>query len=427
METSQNNIQWVKKFRMMTLGLIFSGALNIGLLAAFIFFMLQERQVSLSVSRPAFAKGVKGSGDSTNAQLFASMEKLSFRELVSFLTNKDLAEEGYTKRDLAVAALVAFHHFNLEKALSSPPAQRRTFEISDSEKVEIFPGLNDDQFEAIIRYAYQEKWPLTAKGLFCLLQNSRSKNATESREESLEQAFLVTPEFYSVQVLFQKTEAQQAPHILLDLVCEGNWDLLERFSREQSQMLDLSVEKRRRLLLSFLALHSPTAAQLLLRTDFIFALKKLEDKGILDLISLLKNKTEESERFCVELLRSPRSDAIWQAAAIRLYGFVGESLSAPLDPKEALARFGASPLPEETAKTPAPVQTAAIQQPAPISNPATLFHIVKEGENLWKIARQYKVKVDELASSNQLEKDRLFPGMTLKIPQNQGTGSEPPR
>ena len=163
-----------------------------------------------------------------------------------------------------------------------------------------------------------------------------------ARDGSLEQAFLVTPEFHALQVLFQKTEAPQEPALLLNLACEGNWDLLERYSREQSQMLDLTVDKRRRLLLSYLALQSPSAAQLLLRTDFVFALKKLEDKGILDLIGLLKNKTEESERFCVELLRSPRSDAIWQAAAIRLYAYVGESLSAPLDPKEALARFASN-------------------------------------------------------------------------------------
>ncbi len=423
---SPNNHQWVKKFRKMTFAIIFSGALNIGLLAAFIFFMLQERQATLSVSRPFFPslKGDKKNGEATIAQLFASMEKLSFRELVSFLTNRDPVEEGYTKRDMAVAALAAFHYFNLEKALSSTPAQKRVFQISDSEKIEIYPGLNDEQFEAIIRYAYQEKWPLTAKGLFRLLQNGRSTNAG-AREESLEQAFLVTPEFHSLQVLFQKTDSPQPPHVLLDLSCEGNWDLLERFSREQSQMLDLSIDKRRRLLLSYLSLHSPSAAQLLLRTDFVFALKKLEDKGILDLISLLKNKSEESERFCVELLRSPRSDAVWQAAAIRLYGYVGESLSEPLNPKEALARFGS--VPQQPAQECLSVQTgqsgaqaavsaASATQPAP-ANPATLFHIVKEGENLWKIARQYKIKVDELVSSNQLEKDRLYPGMTLKIPQ----------
>ncbi|MDE3048042.1 MAG: LysM peptidoglycan-binding domain-containing protein, partial [Verrucomicrobiota bacterium] len=35
---------------------------------------------------------------------------------------------------------------------------------------------------------------------------------------------------------------------------------------------------------------------------------------------------------------------------------------------------------------------------------------------LWKISRQYKVKVDELVRINGLEKDSLYPGMTLKLP-----------
>jgi LysM repeat protein len=53
-------------------------------------------------------------------------------------------------------------------------------------------------------------------------------------------------------------------------------------------------------------------------------------------------------------------------------------------------------------------------------------HIVQEGESLWKISRQYKVKVEDLVQHNGLEKDRLLPGMVLMIPA-QGTGSEPPR
>jgi hypothetical protein len=281
--------------------------------------------------------------------------------------------------------------------------------------------LSDEQFQAIIRYAYQEKWPLTAKGLFSLLQKWKTP-----REESLEAAFFMTPEFYSLQILFQKTEALQDPSTLLKLACEGNWDLLERFSREQSQMLDLSVEKRRRLLLSYLALHSPTAAHLLLRTDYLFALKRLDDKGILDLLGLLQEKTEESERFCIELLRSPRNDTIWQRAASCLYVYAKETPPNPLDPKQALARFaplapGTPPVP--IALVPKPEVKAAPKSVAPL--PQIRNHIVKEGESLWKIARQYKVKVDELVKVNELEKECLQPGMTLRIPQ--GTGSEPPR
>ncbi|HSX25921.1 MAG TPA: LysM domain-containing protein [Chlamydiales bacterium] len=406
--------KWVKRFRILTLTLIFSGALNIALLASFIFFVLQDKESSFSISRPA---SIEKRGEATNGEFFASLSKLTFRELISFLTNRDLVEEGYTKRDLAVAALVAFHHFNLEKALSAPPAQKRVLQMG-KETAEIFPGLSDEQFEAIVRFAYQEKWPLTAKGLFSLMQKLGRE------DESLKQAFYVTPEFYALQILFQKTEAQQDPNVLLNLICEGNWDLLMRFTLEQTQMLDLSLEKRRRLLLSYLALKSPTAAQLLLRTDFAFALKRLDDQGILDILSLLSEKTPEAERFCTELLRSPRSDVVWQASALRIYHYLGETAPASVDPKVALARVAptASAAPAAPAAVqPDPVVVVAMTLPnAPLRQ-----HVVQDGENLWKIARQYKIKVDELIKANDLEKDRLFPGMTLVIPQ--GTGSQPPR
>jgi hypothetical protein len=387
-----------KKFRFLTLALIFSGALNIGLIAAFAFFMYQETPV---------ARTAKSQVSVSNGQIFASMSRLTFRELVSYLTNRDLVEEGYTKRDLAIAALVSYHHFNIEKALSARPSQVRTLTLADRQTIDVFPGLSEDQFEAIIRFAYQEKWPLTARGLFALLQTQKAP-----RDESLEQAFLMTPEFYALRVLFQKTDAPVDPQILLSLVSEGSWELLDKFAKEQSQVLEFSAEKRRALLLNYLALRSPTAAQILLHTDFSFALKKLEDKSILDLLALLKRQTEEGTKFCLELLRSPRSDAIWQASAMTLYAYAGEMPTAPIDPKEVLARF-----------------SREIPVPAPKLEPTAAipsrFHVVKDGESLWKISRQYKVKVDEIVKLNQLEKDSLFPGMTLKLPQ--GTGSEPPR
>jgi hypothetical protein len=392
--------RWVKNFRILTAALIFSGALNIGLLAAFAFFILEEKKIAFPLSLPiSAAAGV----ETTNEHLLKEMAKLSFRELVSFLTNKDFIEEGYTKRDLALSALVSVYHFNLERALFGKSIQKRNLEFAQV-SFEVYPGLTDEQFEAIIRYAYEEKWPLTSKGIFIALQKLGIPH-----DPSLEEAFFITPEFSALEVLFQKTEVPQQRNALLKLACEGNWDLLERFSREQDQMLDLSVEKRRRLLLSYLSLHSSAAAQLILQTDFAFALKRLEDRGILDLLGLLKDKTDDSIRFCVELLRSPRSDAIWQASAAKLYAFTGEQPFIGPNTREVQPEVVSQELP-------------SFKEPSPTAK----FHVVKEGESLWKIARQYKVKLDDLVRLNDLEKDRLYPGMTLRIP-NQGTGSEPPR
>ena len=144
----------------------------------------------------------------------------------------------------------------------------------------------------------------------------------------------------------------------------------------------------------------------MLKTDFQFALKKLEDRNILDLLTLLKKECSEGKEFCLDLLHSPRSNAIWHAAAMTLYSYVGEMPTQPIDPKEVIARFSS-----------AKKEPIVVSAPKPMSKPKlSQYHIVKEGETLWKISRTYKVQIDEIVKLNGLEKDALFPGMTLKIP-----------
>lgn len=388
--------RWQGKFRMLIFALVFSGALNIALLTTLVFLSLEKRGTPFSI--PSFVQSKRGE-DFVNAQVLSAMRALSFRELLSYLTNRDLVEEGFAKRDLALATLVAFHHFNLEKALCGASLQRRAF-VFEGGQLELFSGLTEEQFQAILKFAYEEKWPFTAEGLFHLL-----KRSSKPRDQSLAQAFFVTPEFYALQILFQQSEAPQDKELLLDLICEGNWDLLDRFCRTQAQRLDLSVERREHLLLSYLSLNSPTAAKLLLKTDFHFALKKLDDAGILALLEHLDEKTPEAVRYCVELLRSPRTDAVWQSAAEKLYHFSGEPLSSPVDLADARQRFlqQAEPYVEQSS-TPAHTNSCR-------------YHVVTGGETLWKIMRTYDVSLDELVQLNELEGDRLYPGMTLKIPE----------
>jgi hypothetical protein len=405
--------RWISKFRILTLSLIFSGALNIGLIAAFVALLVQDREKSLSVSQPRTAEKMD---EATNLSLLASFSHLSFRELSSLLTNTDAVEDGFRKRDLAVSALVAFHDFNIEKAIGAMPAQRRTFKIDDSRTLEMYPNLSDDQFQAIIHYAYLEKWPLTSHGLFAALQKS-----PKPHDPDLVQAFTVTKEFYALQTLFQKTEVSIPPEKLVDLASEGNWQILDGFLREQTQMMDLSDDRRRRLLLSYLALQSPVAADLLLQTDYQFALKRLDDKGLLDLLDHVP-ASEPLQKFCIDLLQSARSDAIHEKSARWLYRIANEEMPQPFDRMKALLRFAPSAVLQPAAK---PAQSAPRPESAP-RDAKGKTHTVKEGESLWKIARQYHVKIDDLMSANKLDKDRLKPGMVLKIPA-QGTGSTPPR
>jgi hypothetical protein len=379
---------WVRKFRVLVTALILSCSLNIGLVLTFVFFKSEDQQTAFVPISSERQEKIEAS----YKHYLLSMKGLSFAELVAFLTNRELIEEGLAQRDLALACLVSFHEFNLAKALSSPPAQVREIALSSDQKISLYPGLDDEQFDAIIRFAYQEKWPLTAKGLFQLL---KKKNGFEC-EESLIHSFFTSAEFRALELLFQKTQSAQAPKDLLALALDGSWDSLKELA--SCQVFDLSIDKRRQFLLNSIAQKSSIAAELLLKTDFSFARQKLDDATLLQLISLLKEKTPLAEKFCVELLSAPRTDLIWQAASLCLYAFSNEAPPQSIELKESLTRFAPSL---------APISSAPSK--------SSKEHVVKEGENLWKIAKQYKMKVDELVKLNELEKDQLRPGMVLKV------------
>lgn len=389
-----------KKFRILTASLIISGALNIGFISVSLSSLLQQNESHLSI-RPLVKD--RSVSEASLEHFFTPFAKLSFQELVPYLTNCDPVSDGYLKRDLALASLVAYHHFHIEKAISGVSLQRRTVRCDDALKLELFPGLTAEHFEAVIRFAYEEKWPLTTDGLYKLL-----KKWPEPKEESLIQAFFMTPEFHALQVLFPKVENSQ----LLSLVCEGSWDLFHHFAKEQEQLLDLSQERRRSFLLSYLANKSKTAAYLLLNTDFSFVAKRLEDKGIIGLISLLDEKTEMSERLCMELLRSPRSDAVWWSAVSSLYRYSGKEIPSSLDLQTAIAQILGMPPSVENPGIAAPKEKPICEE----VRVAVKHHVVKDGESLWRISKMYNVKVDDLVRLNDLEKDRLYPGMTLRIP-----------
>ncbi len=391
--------RWMGRFRTLTLALIFSGALNIALIATLAFFLYEEHRLSFELSPLITSQeAVKFS----NSAYLSNLSQLHFRELVAQLTNRDRIEDGYVKRDLALAMLVSNHSFYLEKALEGSVIQRRPFRLNEGRMIELFPGLSEEQFQAILRYAYQEKWPFTPQGLFARLQQS-----SDAKDPSLLQAFVLSPEFHAVRILFQKSGAPLEEESLVRLLVEGDWELLERFVKEESLQLDLSIERRRDFLMRYLSRSSPMAALLLLRTDALYVLKNFEDQRIIDLLSLLPAQQEEGRLFAVDLLRSPRSDAVHQKSAAFLFRSVGEVPSPMSSVEETLDRF-------------APNRSTSLAKIAPrtlVEPPVKpLVHVVKEGESLWKISRQYKIKLEELVALNGLVQERLLPGMELMIP-----------
>ncbi len=410
---------WVRRTRWLTQALIISGTLNIGLIATFAYFVLQEKQRTLAIElKPSTKEGKDALA--TNAQLFRSYSLLPYQELLLRLENRDLLEEGLTKRDLSLACLVAFHHFNLDKALGGLPLQKRMISFTNHEGQEtidipVFPGLADYQFQAILQYAKTEKWPFTNQGLFYELKRSPCP-----RDPSLLDAFYLSPEYHSVHTLLSKTGVILSSEQIIDLICDGEWKTLADFTAQQRIAMDLTADRKRSFLLEYLNNRSKLAAKLLLDSDLDFALKRLDDAQVLTVLDLYPEKNTVLENFTKELLASPRTDAVWQRAAYFLYAHANETMPVPYDHQAALQRFlpsSAAPILQEQGLP--IVQTSAV---IPTKNPPIFqgkkkLHTVEPGENLWKIARKYHVSIEEIMRVNRMDSEKLRPGKQLEIPE----------
>lgn len=416
----------LRQIRRLTLGLIVSSILNISLIAILVYIFIQERPPSPYFElKPAEKKErqhllVIGQ---TSVEVIKNFKKMSLEQLKSKLTNHMIVENGLTQRDLALASLVAFHYFDLGKALlgDTSPIQKRIIPIGRDKNgktvaIEVFPGLSERQFQLIVQFAHREKWPLSAHGLFLAMKKDRENS-------SLIDAFSLTSEFLAIEVLFNRSEIQIPKKELLNVLCEGNWKQILSFVQQQRIVQDLSVEKRQSFLLDYIKNHSKAAAYLLLKTDLAFAAKKLDDNHVIQILDLIDKKTPEAEQFALSLLTSPRSDIVWQMASKRLYEFADEPVPEKNHHHAAMARFVAknSIIQNLTQSTGALVSEAKVSAKPPTqqaSSPIqrTRLYIVQEGDSLWKIAKKFRVNIEALKAQNQLESDFLRPGTPLKIP-----------
>ena len=144
----------------------------------------------------------------TNADVVRLLKVLTFEQLITRLTNTQLVENGFTQRDLALASLVTFHHLDLSRALLGhpQPTQQRKIQFGTNthgEPVEaiVYPGLTEQQFQAIIQFAHTERWPMTSQGLFIRLRKQGGEH-----DPSLADAFFLTSEFLAVEILFNRAE-----------------------------------------------------------------------------------------------------------------------------------------------------------------------------------------------------------------------------
>lgn len=442
----------LKRIKSLITALAISGTLNIGLTAFIVYWMLNEappkpyceHKPAINESQGIFVL------DHTNSRAIRYLRTLSFDQLLQRLSSSQLIENGYCERDLALACLVAFHDFDLHRALPGSPAlQQRTLVYGRNikgqpVKITAFSGLSDKQFETIINFCKAERWPKTPKGLFVQLQKQYSLGGIyPAYDEFAIDAFALTSEYIAIEKLFQRADVHLDRDSLLQLILEGDWELLSSFHDQQRASQDLSKERRQRLLVEYLDKGSKSAAFFLLKVEPHFAVKKLDDEHILKMLKLLDQKCSETEKFALSLLINPRSDAVWKQAAARLYNFAGEDCPDKCSPQAVLLRFA----PQTTKKllgnhsvkasqtmqreSPSPLAVTTLP-PAPIQPPMFVpkaktsdvkapikkerLYTVQEGDNLWKIARRFNIDINSLRKHNKLTSDTLKPGAAIRIP-----------
>lgn len=441
---SESSNRLLRRVRLMTLLFMISGSFNIALISLSSYWYFSggpHNYVHVYRAADSNQEELQIASFSGKLDLILKYKSMRFDQLVVGLAQSDLVEDGFTKRDLALASLVAFHHYDLSRALGGFPSQRRLMIFADegdeqSESIVIFPGLSDSQYERILSFIRTERWPLTAQGLFLHLLDMK-------QDESLKQAFFLTPEFYAVETLFSVANGSYSKDELLELLLDGDWQILADFSEEQRLSQNLSDLSLQNFLLSYLRRVSPQASVLILRSDPIFALKKLNDEEVKLFLTVLREDTQETRNYALEMLTSPRSDGVWMAAAERLYHWEGKALPLPYDHMEALQRFVPQDLlmekldlltgiPQEKEKPKEAVivkpvvnkpepKLAELEKEVEKTPPKALglrTHRVQSGDTLSGIASEYGVSIESLRQYNGIESDFIYKGVILEIPEN---------
>ncbi|CDR34716.1 LysM peptidoglycan-binding domain-containing protein [Criblamydia sequanensis] len=379
-------------------------------------------------------------------QKLASLKEKNFEDLVLALKDITLIQDGYRERDFALACLVKFHFFNIEKAFSSLsfPKQRRKVIFYDKSlkknEILLYPDIEEAHFEKALTFAEIEKWPFTSLGLFQKLKEEKIQ------DPSLLYAFQLTTEFKTMERLFQEVADKVKLTELIDIITSGKWlDFLSKIDMINKADFTL-IELRRRFLLDYIHNQSVTAAEVFLKIDMEQAVKKISDKDALTILKILDKRSAISAKYALSMLVSPRSDDIWMEAARRLYQFSYETIPTVLKKKEVLARFVPhllknkeidfskstlsskeselkkklfSKAPIEPSNERAKPKSASLsllkakEKEAPKSRKA---YLVQEGDSLWKISRRFGVDINEIKKLNHLESDFLKPDTLISLP-----------
>lgn len=424
----------LNKIRSLSQLLMLSGTCNILMFALVIYWYAKEHPPTpVCEKKPTDIQNIPiAQATSSNQLVIQSFADLDFKTLVQELHQSETLENGFTHRDLALGYLITEHHFDSNRAFIelSKPAQPRRIIYQDlegkSKELRTYADFKEMHFLAAISFGSKEKWPFTAEGLFYLLDQNEGE-----AKKSLKYAFYLTQEFMSVELLFKRSNENIQRDELLQMLLEGPWDSLAKFAEYQRVSQDLSDRQRRHFLASYVKAGSPTAASLMLKTDAAYAVKHLTDEEAVAILVLSNDLTRDAAKYALTMLASPRNDAVWKAAAIRLYQYTGDPVPNDLNKSLAIKRF----LPNLVEKTavpslpPKPLVSQQVKQPSivktevpsPAAKPSKKKqwkrgYTVKKGDTLWKIGHLFNVDVRELKEYNNIHNEELTPGTMIIVP-----------
>lgn len=418
MQERLDSSPWLQKIRWLSHALIISGALNIGFLGTFFTMTFKNlRKEKQLVAMQPTEEGVRLTyASSLGVELLSEYFDYSYDQLRKELENKELVEDGYAKRDYALACLVAFHYFDIHKALSGTVIQTRMLDIVHKEggermRLEVFPGLQDAHFNALMTFSKLEKWPLTSQGLYLKMQQIHDLSKIPP---SLKEAFYLTPHFHCLWRLFHRIDISLSSLELLQVVIDADWEWVDGAYQMLCRTQDFGEESRRSILLQLIQRRSQFAAQFFLQYDREFALTKLDDQSILFILSQVDRGVSRADGFARQLLVSVRSDAVLHSAGRKLYELSGEKPPVPYDHTQALIRFLPNFFQKEDfiGKSTRKEAESVIPLMA-----ARRYHVVVKGDTLWKIAADYHVNLKELMKVNHLTSGTIIkPGIKLELP-----------
>ena len=343
-----------RKTRLLTQFLIISGTLNLALIASFVnsAWSGKKGRAFAQTPREKIKKITLKKGD-----VLDEFSHMDYDVLVRELYNETHVEEGQRRCDLALAALTAFHAFDVERAFAGHPIEKREITYN-GQVLTLFAGIGKDPLDGIRTFARREVWPLTPKGLF------EEIIKRERPPFSLKEAFSQTQEYFVIHRALSRLPFALGEETLFSLICQGSFEDLKAFADELQEITQPSFSS---FLLPRIKNGSQLAAYLMIFLEKEVALKQLDNGELETLISLLTEKTPEVEQFLEEVKGGIRPQAIQELAG------------------------------------------------KPLEDPPRRY-VVQMGDSLWKIARKFDVKVETIQKMNALQSETLQPGTELLLP-----------